>query len=133
MLSLTNNPDGYPTVTLRVLNVKQTPTVHRLVAKTFIANPYNLPEVNHKDGVKTNNFASNLEWSTGSDNVKHAYALDLVSRVGTKNPSVILSEAQVLEIRELQGHETGTYLASYYGVGKSTIYKIWNREIWKHI
>lgn len=47
--------------------------VHRLVASTFLDNPYNLPQVNHKDGNRLNNNIDNLEWVTMSENVRHAY------------------------------------------------------------
>lgn len=47
--------------------------VHRLVALTYLPNPDNLTDVNHKDCNKANNHVDNLEWCTHSDNLKHAY------------------------------------------------------------
>ena len=44
---------------------------HILIAKTFIPNPDNLPQINHIDGNKTNNNISNLEWCTQSYNIRH--------------------------------------------------------------
>lgn len=64
---------GYRSVTLYGVNGKKQYSVHRLVAETFIPNPNNLSDVNHKDGCKTNNILSNLEWLSRSDNQKHAY------------------------------------------------------------
>jgi len=52
-------------------------SVHRLVALCHIPNPDNKPEVNHKDGDKSNNHVSNLEWCTTAENVKHSVRLGL--------------------------------------------------------
>ena len=53
--------------------------LHRIVAKAWVPNPNNYPEVNHIDGNKLNNNSDNLEWCTRSYNIKHAYANGLQS------------------------------------------------------
>lgn len=79
-INFQKNEDGYLVVTLRNDSGKRkTLRVHRLVAEVFIPNRFNKSEVNHKDGVKTNNKISNLEWTTHSENIKHAWDNKLLS------------------------------------------------------
>lgn len=66
-----NKDDGYVSITFR--NVKGRHSLHRLIAKSFIANPENKPEVNHKNGIKTDNRVDNLEWVTAEENREHAF------------------------------------------------------------
>lgn len=48
--------------------------VHRLVALAYVDNPDNLPEINHKDKIRNNNYYTNLEWCTHQDNIIHSFA-----------------------------------------------------------
>jgi hypothetical protein len=66
------NKYGYNHIRLFKDGVRKNFQIHRLVASTFIDNPYMKPQVNHKDGNKSNNHVSNLEWVTQSENIRHA-------------------------------------------------------------
>jgi hypothetical protein len=63
----------YPEVGLYLNGKQNTYLVHRIVAEVHCDNPYNKPEVNHKDGNKFNFHSANLEWSTRSENIQHMY------------------------------------------------------------
>ena len=88
MLSPYQNHKGYFIISLTKNSVKKTHSIHRLVAETFIPNPNNLPQVNHKNGIKTCNEVWNLEWTDNSGNQKHAFANGLQTNVGDNNPNM---------------------------------------------
>lgn len=70
--------NGYPRVSLYRDAKKKTVMVHRLVAIAFLGLPPSEQyQINHKDGDKTNNNVSNLEWCTQSDNIRHSYAIGI--------------------------------------------------------
>ena len=108
--------------------------IHRLVAKAFVPNPCNYPEVNHIDGNTFNNRADNLEWVTGSQNVNHAFKTGL-ARSGEKTHSHKLSVEQVKQIRKeyiCGDKEYGAKpLARKYKVSHSTISDIVQGKKWK--
>lgn len=64
----------YKLVFLKVNKIQKWFWIHRIVAKTFIPNPDNKPQVNHINWIKDDNRLENLEWCTASENIKHAYA-----------------------------------------------------------
>lgn len=67
----TIRPNGYEYVKLSKDNSTKNFTIHRLVAMTFIDNPNNLSDVNHKDEDKLNNSVTNLEWVSHQDNLNY--------------------------------------------------------------
>lgn len=81
IIAFSKKPKGYLIVHLYKNGVDKSKHIHRLVAEAFIPNPNNYPEVNHLDGIKTNNCIDNLEWCTKKQNMEHASKNNLVSRL----------------------------------------------------
>jgi hypothetical protein len=136
-LSLRNNK-GYKTVMLCKDRKQTSAYVHRLVAKAFLSNPENKPDVNHLDGNKSNNKLENLEWCTESENLNHAYITKLhIPKSGESHGRAVLTEKDVKEIRERyirRSRTNGTgALAKEYGVTQATIYDVVANRSWKGV
>jgi hypothetical protein len=88
--------NGYLNVTLQLPDKRFKPvTLHVIVAKLFVPNPDNKPFVNHKDGIKFNPFAENLEWVTHQENINDAI---VKGQIKTRFPvSIYLAGLQVGE------------------------------------
>ena len=110
--------------------------VHRLIIEHFILNPDNKPWTNHKNGIKTDNRISNLEWVTASENQFHSYKNGLHKiHVGSGRGRVCkLNEKQVKEIRiQIKNGEKMKVLAKQFNVDDSTIGYIKRNKIWQHV
>lgn len=98
--------------------------IHRLVAEAFVDNPHSKKEVNHINGIKTDNRAENLEWVTRSENAKHYISLGLFKpKFGESNHSSVLTQKQADEIRKeyAKGGISQSELSKKFKVCQSTI------------
>ncbi len=105
-------------------------SVHRLVALAFLPNPENKPDVNHKDGIKTNNRLDNLEWATPLENAQHAVrnGIHAFMRGNIIKPA----DVPVILDRLARG-DNRKQIADDYGVYWSAIMKIRTGETWTRI
>lgn len=136
--TLCKHPDGYVNVGLRKESkiVKRT-SVHRLVAVAFIPLVKGKDFVNHKNGIKSDNRAENLEWCTRQENVRHSFDNGLqVNPKGQDHSTAKLRDIDVLEIRRKykpKGEYGALRLSKEYNISLTNIKDIINRKIWTHL
>lgn len=136
LLTVDTKNHAYAKVLLSKNGCGKTLLVHRIVAKTFIPNPENKPEVNHKNGNKYDNRVENLEWMTCSENTKHAFDTGLAKVLrGTNNGNSKLTSEQITEIRTtyIRGDKNFGIrsLAKKFNVSEHTISRIVHLETFK--
>lgn len=102
---------GYHRVTLFKNKERKRYLVHRLVAVAFVLNPKNLPEVNHKNGDRSDNRAAELEWCTRSMNIKHAY--EVLNRQPTRNALGRINEKNPLSKKVIQISKEGVVMKTW--------------------
>ena len=102
-----NKTTGYMRVCLRKCNKSKTYDVHRLVAKAFLPNPKNLPQVNHRDENKCNNRVDNLEYCSNQYNVEYSQAKEVVQK-DLKTGEVIKVFKSVSEANKQTGIDNGS-------------------------
>jgi hypothetical protein len=96
--------DGYRHYGLYLKSGKQKKIYeHRIFAICFLKNPENKSDVNHIDGVKSNNSLSNLEWNTRSENIKHSFQTGLQKPIlGEKHACAKLKDSEIPMIFQMR-------------------------------
>jgi hypothetical protein len=125
---------GYSYVNLYKKGKKHFKSVHRLVAEAFLGIPEVKLEVNHKNGLKTDNRLSNLEWVTPLENMIHAVETGLIDQKGEKNTQAKLSNEEVLQIRDmLDAGLPQKEIAEIFNIRQSTVSRIKTGRRWTHL
>lgn len=124
-----DNGNGYKVVSVREMAETRMRYVHRLVARAFLPNPNNLPQVNHIDCDKQNNCVSNLEWISASNNIRHAHTegrMEKRSEMKTRSP---LTREQVTELYVAVKRGEGiTEKATKMGIARTTASSVMNKR-----
>ena len=107
--------DGYLRVKLSKDGVKRSEYVHRLVARHFIPNPNNLPQVNHLDENPQNNIVSNLQWVSAKENNNYGLHNERVAKAHCK-PVKCVELNRVFESAKQAEKELGIYATTINAV-----------------
>ena len=130
-----DNGKGYKQYYVQINKKRYIQYAHRLVAKYFLSNHLNHPEVNHIDGVKSNNHVDNLEWVTIQENKNHAVKNGLMPS-GENSKLAKLNKLQVIAIRRLY-RMNPTFnrekVREKIGVSSAQISRIIHETRWKNI
>lgn len=131
-LKLTDNGKGYCKVCLYHERKHKYLYVHRLVAEAFIPNSDNKPFINHKNGIKNNNYYTNLEWATFSENMKHGFDTNLYPS-GEQHYNSKISNETISNIKKMYATNkyTQNQLAIYYNISGAMVCLIVNNKIRK--
>lgn len=113
-------------------NRRLTVYVHRLVMFSFSPTTKSNMDVNHINGIKTDNRLENLEWCTRKENIQHSYKMGL-SKIGSQTSSAKITEQDVTQIRLLGETETYTFISRLFNISRQTVTRIINKERWKHV
>ncbi|MFT8930008.1 MAG: NUMOD4 domain-containing protein [Sporolactobacillus sp.] len=133
ILTLLRNYRGYIYCHFTIDGHGKHVNVHRLVCHTFNGDPPNSDAVvNHIDGNKENNIPENLEWCSNKENTGHAIKTGLWKNIGEEASSNVLTEYQVLDIRN-DHTKSYTELSKMYGVSKASIADIKKFRSWKQL
>jgi len=123
---------GYLKTALIKNNKTITKLVHRLVAETFIPNPDNKPQVNHKDHDKLNCHKNNLEWSTDKENKEHAVLNNLTAK-GERNGKVKTNLETVIKIKnDLKKGLLSKDISEKHKVSIHIVSDIKNKRSWNY-
>lgn len=129
ILKSRHDKDGYLHLGLYSGGVRKDYRVNRLVAQAFLPNLKNLSQVNHKNGDKTDNRVTNLEWCTPKYNINHS--LPWRNQKGEKNNNARLNNEQVIKIWHLKGFKKQVDIAKDFSVSEDTISMIHRQTTWK--
>lgn len=132
--------DGYNKISIAISTSSENKNhlhiaVGRLVALTFIPNPENKPQICHLDGIKINEWISNLQWATGKENVRHSFENGTSNtHPGSSNGNSRYMEDQIKKACELMSVPyPPVYIEEKTGVSRITQMNIRQGKLWTYI